>query len=200
MDIFGFYLDPFELFGTIFGIIGVWLTIKENILCFPVGIVNVGLYAWLFASAKLYADSALQVIYIALLIYGWYNWIHGKKKDEELPVTGFQLRQWIPILFIGLLLFLSIRFILINYTDGHLPNWDSLTMGMSLIAQWMIAKKKVENWIIWIIADIIYVGMYIYKDLYLTAFLYSIFIILAVVGYMDWRSKMKTINTAWASE
>jgi nicotinamide mononucleotide transporter len=86
MDILGFQIDPFELFGTIFGIIAVWLTIKENKFCFPVGIVNVSLYAWLFMQAKLYADSILQLIYIVLLVFGWIMW-SKKNSRKELVVT-----------------------------------------------------------------------------------------------------------------
>ncbi len=199
MEILGLHLDLYELFGTIFGIIAVWLTIKENKLCFPIGILNVALYAYLFAQSKLYADSILQVFYIGLLVYGWIKWNKKSNTNSELKVSTVDKGQWPTLIALTASGFAIIWFVISNFTDGHIPFWDSFTMSLSLLAQWMIAKKKVENWIIWIIADIIYVSMYIYKDLYLTAFLYFIFILLAIKGYFEWRNSLLKSEKNWES-
>jgi nicotinamide mononucleotide transporter len=191
IQILGESFSILELIGTVFGIAGVWLTVKENIFCFPAGIVNVVLYAILFFNSKLYADASLQVVYVILLIYGWYQWSVGKKEDEELPVTKTSLGSLFILFFLCLALTIIIGSLFKYYTDASLPYVDSLTTSMSLIAQWMIARKKIENWLLWIAADIIYVGMYLFKNLYLTSILYFIFIVLAVIGYRQWKKDLE---------
>ncbi|MBK5284147.1 MAG: nicotinamide mononucleotide transporter [Bacteroidia bacterium] len=178
-----------EIAGTLFGILGVWLTIKQNILCFPAGIINVGLYTFLFFGSKLYSDAALQIIYIILLVYGWIQWKH-KDRNNESPVSKTEKGPLILLLILGAGAAFFLGTFLYKKTDASLPYLDASTTSMSLIAQWMIAKKKIENWIIWIVADVIYVGMYIYKSLYLTSFLYFIFILLAVKGYAEWKKSL----------
>ena len=177
IQLFGEQLSFVELTGTIFGLLGVWLTVKENILCFPAGIINVTLYAWLFLKSHLYADALLQVIYILLLIYGWYKWLHEKKSTSELHVTKTSGSMLLLLIGLCIISTAGIGTFFRYKTDASLPYLDSLTTYMSLIAQWMIARKKIENWLIWIVADIIYVGMYVSKHLYLTSILYFIFII-----------------------
>lgn len=192
IEIFGEQITYIEIAGTFFGILGVWLTIKQNILCFPAGIINVGLYAYLFFSAKLYADAGLQIIYIALLFYGWLQW-QNKTTAKEPEVTKTEKPLLIIFLITGIGATFFLGTFLYSKTDASLPYLDALTTVMSLIAQWMIAKKKIENWLIWIAADVIYVGMYIYKSLYLTSGLYFIFILLAVFGYLEWKKSLKKI-------
>jgi len=191
IELFGEQITVAELTGTIFGIAGVWLTLKQKVLCFPVGIVNVALYSWLFFRSKLYSDAILQLVYIVLLIYGWYQWSRGTKASE-LTVTKTSKKLSGYLFLICILSTAAIGTFFRYNTNASLPYIDSLTTSMSLIAQWMIAKKKIENWIIWIVADIIYVCMYVFKHLYLTSFLYFIFIVLAVMGWLEWKKEMKT--------
>lgn len=194
-EIFGEQITWFEIGGTFFGILGVWLTIKQNIFCFPAGIVNVALYAYLFFSTKLYSDAALQIIYIILLVYGWIQW-NRKVLHDETAVSKIDKGLLAILLILGTAATFFLGTFLYNKTDAALPYLDAATTSFSLIAQWMIAKKKIENWIIWIIADVIYVGMYIYKSLFLTSVLYFIFILLAVKGYTEWKKSLnqKTSN------
>ena len=190
IQLFGEQLSLLELTGTVFGITGVWLTVKKNSWCFPTGIVNVTLYAWLFYQSKLYADALLQLVYIVLLIYGWYEWTRGNKMANQLPVsrTSGKLRIF---LFLGICIATAgVGTFFRNNTDASLPYVDSLTASMSLVAQWMVAKKKIENWLVWIVADVIYISMYITKHLYLTSLLYFIFIILAVIGWQLWKKEL----------
>ena len=191
IQLFGEQISWVELIGTIFGIAGVWLTVKEKILCFPVGIVNVALYAWLFFHSRLYADALLQLVYIILLIYGWYSWRNGRRNDSQLPVTKTSVQTSIFLSLICILSTLGLGIFFKYNTNASLPYIDSLTTSMSLIAQWMIAKKRIENWIVWIVADVIYVGMYLFKHLYLTSVLYFIFIILAIIGWQQWKKDLK---------
>ncbi|HLG34977.1 MAG TPA: nicotinamide riboside transporter PnuC [Bacteroidia bacterium] len=192
IEIFGEQITYIEIAGTVFGIAGVWLTIRQNIFCFPAGIINVALYAYLFFKSKLYADAGLQIIYIALLVYGWMQW-KEKTEDKKLQVTRSDNAALILFAIIGIGATVLLGTFLYSKTDASLPYLDALTTVMSLIAQWLIAKKKIENWLIWIMADVIYVGMYIYKSLYLTSGLYFIFILLAVLGYMEWKKSLKQI-------
>jgi len=180
-------MDPLEVAGVIFGVIAVWLTVKENILCWPVGLVNVSIYVVVFMRAKLYADMGLQVVYIALLIYGWYAWLHGGKEKQELAVSRTAARLWMALLFTGFVGAVVLGLTLKKTTDASLPYLDSLTTSFSLVAQFMSTRKLLENWIVWIVVDVIYIGIYIVKDLRLTAILYAIFLVLAVIGYRDWR-------------
>ena len=190
IEIFGEHITWIEIAGTLFGILGVVLTIKQNIFCFPAGIINVSLYAYLFFVSKLYSDAVLQIIYIILLVYGWMQW-KNKTASSELPVSKTERGLLFVLLTTGAGAAFFLGTFLHNKTDASLPYLDAATTVMSLIAQWMIAKKKIENWILWIAADVIYTGMYIYKSLYLTSVLYFIFIILAIIGYLEWKKNLK---------
>ena len=176
------------------GILGVWLTLKQNVWCFPVGIVNVALYAWLFFApgVQLYADASLQVIYIMLLIYGWIRWTRRDSRIE-LAVTRSSLSLSLRLLAFTILVWIIFGYLFRRFTDASLPWLDSLLTSMSLAAQYLVAKKKIENWIIWIVADAVYIPLYFYKDLPLTGILYFIFLVLAVKGWMEWK-KVLTLN------
>jgi nicotinamide mononucleotide transporter len=189
MQILGLEITWIELFGVIFNLLGVWLTIKKNWFCFPVGIVGVALYVVYYFQLKLYADSLLQVFYIGLLAYGWVQW-KKKSGSGDFIVTRVLSRQWLLLLLIAAGGTLLIGTVFHLFTDASLPYLDAMLTSMSLIAQWLVAKKKLENWLVWIIADVIYVGLFIYKESYPTAILYFIFILFAVAGYLNWKKKI----------
>lgn len=190
--VFGQSTSWLEIIAMLTGLVGVWLTIKESIWCFPVGIVNVSIYAWLFSSpgVRLYADALLQTIYILLLFYGWTKWSIMKKKlhvVHPLQMNKSTLLKVTILTVIGTILLASF---LSEFTDASFPWLDSALTCLSLTAQWMIAKKYIENWIVWILVDIAYLPFYISKQLPMTAVLYFIFLILAVKGYIDWKKKL----------
>ncbi len=192
-QLFGQQISILECIGFAFGIIGVWLTIKQNILCFPVGIINVAIYAFIFFDPKstLYLNAVLQLVYIVLLIYGWIHW-KSKTTSDELPITNTVKGSGFILFIIGVTTSMVCGYIMKEHTDARLPYWDAITTCISLIAQWMIAKKKIENWLLWIMADIMLVGMNIYLFNYLTALLYFIYFILAIKGYMEWKKAKQT--------
>ncbi len=181
-----------EILGIITGLLGVWLTIRKNIWCFPVGIVNVTTYALMFSSEgiRLYADAILQCIYLLLLIYGWIQWKKNRKTFDTFnyPAQLFTTK----LIYISFLAYFLLSLFLQEFTNASLPWLDSALTILSLVAQWMIARKLIANWIIWIIVDAVYVPLYFYKGLPLTSILYFIFLLLAVKGYMDWRKNPET--------
>jgi nicotinamide mononucleotide transporter len=191
MSIFGLEITWIEFFGVLFNLLGVWLTIKKNKYCFPVGIVGVGLYVVFYFQAKLYADTLLQIFYIGLLAYGWVQW-NKQAGGQEFTVTRVKPHQWLFLGLIGIGSTLLIGTVFHTFTDAALPYLDALLTSMSLIAQWLVAKKKLENWLVWIVADIIYVGLFIFKQTFPTAILYFIFILLAIAGYVNWKKKITT--------
>ena len=192
IQIFGQITSWLEIFAMLTGLAGVWLTIKENIWCFPVGIVNVTLFAWLFFTPgiQLYADALLQCIYVLLLFYGWLNWAEKNNKKEKLSPVKITIVTAIKVAIVSIIGAVILAFFLQKYTNASYPWLDSILTCSSLAAQWMIAKKKIENWVVWIAVDIIYIPLYIVKHLPLTAFLYFIFLVLAIIGYQDWKKNI----------
>lgn len=180
-------MSSLEVVAVLFGAISVFLSARQNIWSWPTAIVNVGLYIIIFGEARLYADTGLQVIYVVLNAYGWYHWLYGGKNRTELPVTRTPLRMWGVLTGIGVGGSLLLGTILARFTPDPAPYLDASTSTVSLIAQWMMTRKLLENWIIWVAVDVVYIGLYITRSLHLTAVLYLVFLILSVLGYIQWR-------------
>lgn len=187
LDFFGFQVNLVEFFGVVTGFVGVWLTTRRNVWCWPVGLVNVLLFLVVFADARLYADASLQVVYVVLLSYGWWFWLRGGEDHHAAPVTRLSRARFATLAGLVLVATVGAGFALSRFTDADLPYWDSFTTAASLVAQWLQARKILENWIVWIVADVVYVGMYLVKGLELTAVLYASFLVLAVIGWRAWR-------------
>jgi nicotinamide mononucleotide transporter len=190
ISIWGQVTSWLEIAAMLTGIVGVWLTARQNILCFPIGIINVVLYAWLFFSPgiQLYADALLQCFYVFLLIFGWMQW--SKLSNEIIVPQKIELKSTVRLILFGTLATLFSGYFFDNFTNASYPWLDSFLTCMSLAAQWMVAKKFIENWVVWIVANIIYIPLFLVKQLPLTAILYGIFLILAIIGYMDWKKKL----------
>jgi nicotinamide mononucleotide transporter len=180
-------MSPLEIFAAIVGAISVYLSVRQNIWSWPTAIVNVVIYTLVFHELKLYADMGLQVIYAVLSVYGWYEWLHGGENRQELHVSVTNGQLWIFLALIGAVASVVLGLVLKRFTDATLPYLDATLSSTSLVAQWMMTKKKLENWIVWIVVDIVYVPMYVYKHAYATAILYAVFLVLAVRGYLDWK-------------
>lgn len=179
-----------ETSGVITGILCVYLAAKNNIWNWPVAIISVLIYIYIFFEAKLYADTGLQVYFLLMNFYGWYFW---SRKDERtrVPVSSITLKEVILSL-IGITVFtVGLGFFLYKGTDASFPFVDSFCTACSLVAQLFLARKVLENWLIWIFVDIIYVGVYVIKDLHLTAGMYALYIIIAAIGYRDWRKEYR---------
>ena len=176
-----------EVLATIFGFICVWLTIKQNIWCWPAGLVQVSLYIFVFYQARLYSDMGLHVIYVFMQFFGWYYWMYGGEDRGKAKVTRLSPRAraaWSTTALVGTAL---LGFFMHNYTNADLPYWDAATTVLSLIAQWLMAKKILESFMIWITVDVLCVGIYSVKELYPTTGLYLAFLVMATMGYLEWR-------------
>ena len=175
-----------EWIAAIAGAISVYLSARENIWSWPTAIVNVGLYIIVFRRTGLYSDMGLQVVYLALSIYGWYEWLYGGKNRSTLRVSRASGREWLIATPVAVVFWLVLARYTATLPGVALPYLDSGLTTLSLVAQWMMTRKILENWVLWIVADIVYVPMYVYKGLPVTAALYAIFLALAVLGLRSW--------------
>lgn len=181
-----------ELGATVFGLIYVWFSIRQSLYTWPAGIITSLLYCWVFFEAKFYAGMGLQGYYVVISIYGWWSWRTGAKAgtdDKKLQVTYTNSNLWIKLFVINLLLTVLMYYLLGRYTDSPIPFGDAFTTSLSIIATWMLARKKIEQWIIWIFVDLVSVGLYMYRGLYPTVFLFMVYAIMAGIGFYEWRKE-----------
>jgi nicotinamide mononucleotide transporter len=187
-----------EVVAVAFGIVSVFLSVREHIWSWPTALVNVALYTVLFYKTGLYSDMGLQVVYFVLSVYGWYQWLYGGAGKTELQVSRTPRGVWIAVSVIGVA-FWAVD----GYATSHLPNVslpyvDAATTTVSLVAQYFMTRKYLENWTFWILVDVVYVGMLIFKGLNLTAFNYAIYLVLAVMGHVAWRKSLGRAEVAVA--
>jgi nicotinamide mononucleotide transporter len=180
-----------ETIAALTGALAVWLSTREKVLSWPVGLVNVALYTVVFYQTKLYADMALQVVYFGLSVYGWYEWLHGGANRSVLHVSRTPRGLLVRLILIGVVGAVALGAFFRRFTDASLPFLDSALASFSLVAQYMMTRKYLENWVTWIAVDVVYVGMYIYKSLPRTAMLYTIFVVLAVMGHLRWKRSLE---------
>jgi nicotinamide mononucleotide transporter len=184
------FANRWEILAVLFGIVSVYLSTREHIWSWPTALVNVALYFVVFFEAKLYADMGLQVVYFVLSLYGWYEWLYGGENRTELHVSRTSRSLGVRLLVIGVASAAILGTMLARFTDAALPYLDSATTSTSLVAQWMMTRKILENWIVWAVVDVVDVGMFIFKKLYLTAGLYAVFLVLAIMGYVQWKRSL----------
>ncbi|MFD0271336.1 nicotinamide riboside transporter PnuC [Streptomyces sp. NPDC127106] len=178
-----------EVLGFATGALCVWLVARQHLANWPVGIANNVFFIVLFTRAGLYADAGLQIVFIALAAYGWWSWTHGGGPGTTgaLPVRRTTRTEWAVLAAAGAVGVLALTLLLDWATDSTVPFWDALTTGLSLMATYGQCRKLVESWWLWIAADLVYVPLYAYKGLYLTAALYVGFLALCVAGLIGWR-------------
>ncbi|MZE77517.1 nicotinamide riboside transporter PnuC [Streptomyces xinghaiensis] len=181
-----------EVLGFGSGALCVWLVARQHIANWPIGIANNLFFILLFAGAGLYADAGLQVVYIALAVYGWRAWVTGgpEAASGRLPVSRTPARTWWVLASATLTGTVLLTLLLDRATDSTVPFWDALTTALSLAATYGQCRKKVESWYLWIAADVVYVPLYAYKGLYLTALLYLGFMALCLLGLRSWRREL----------
>lgn len=179
-------MSLFEIFAVIISIIGVTLTIKRNIWCWFFNIIAYVLYIYIFYEYKLYGETVLQFFFIALGVYGFFHWKMGKQQDDVIRIEQGSYQHQIIHLIIAAILGLIFGLSLHYFTDASLPILDAQLAAFSLLATYWTSKRYIATWMLWIIVDIVYVGMFIYKELYLTAFLYAVFVALAAIGLKQW--------------
>lgn len=179
-----------EAFSFVTGAICVWLTVKENVWNFPISLANVIAFCVVFAKAQLYADAGLQVVYVILTIIGWYLWLYGGEGKTELHIGRVKPLELTIVCLAGAAMTAGLTLYLRRVGDA-MPFWDAFTTAISLCAQWLLNRKLLENWHFWIAVDVFYIPMYLYKGLYLTSFLYLVFLIMATMGLIEWISRWK---------
>ncbi|HCT52761.1 MAG TPA: nicotinamide mononucleotide transporter [Balneola sp.] len=184
-----------EWIAVICGVASVIYSMRENILVYPTGIVSVLIYVYLAFVYKLYADMGVNGYYFVMSVYGWYYWTNTDGKKDQIPVSINSFKENIYSVAILLGSFGLLVFILKNYTDSDVPIWDATTTAFAILGMWLMARKKLENWIAWIITDIISIPLYFHKGLVLTSFQFLMFTVLATMGYFSWKKSLESQAT-----
>jgi nicotinamide mononucleotide transporter len=186
-----------EFIAVVFGLLSVWYARKEKILVYPTGIISVVIYVYICFNVKLYADAGINLFYFVMSVYGWYRW--AKKKDlPVLKITTCNKKDWFVVIGMFILSMIVIIILLkifkkddIEYWSTKVPYIDTFTTSVFIVGMWLMALKKIKNWIAWIIGDVISIPLFAYKGLAFTGFQFTAFLVLAIMGYISWRKKLK---------
>lgn len=190
-----------EAITTVLALIGIWLNTKQSIWAWPVNIAAILLSMALFAVNRIYGDMALQIYFLLASLYGWYAWLHGTQVEDSmlqarpLTVSYLSKSQWLLLLILWAGLWAVLYQVLKHHTNTDVPGLDAMTTAGSIIAQVLLARKKIENWLLWFVVDAVYIGLYLIKSLWLTAGLYGIFLLLCVLGWQRWRADQQARST-----
>ena len=184
-----------ELLGTIVGLLYLWLEYRASIYLWVASVVMPAIYLVIYYDAGLYADFGINIYYLIIAIYGWAAWRYGfsigrGSEGRELPISHTPARLWLPLAAITSIVFVAIAWVLVNLTDSTVPYADAFTTALSVVGMWMLARKYIEQWWVWLVVDVASVALYIYKDLYFTAALYALYAVVAVFGYRKWKKLM----------
>jgi nicotinamide mononucleotide transporter len=184
-----------EVAGAIFGLLYICFSIRQHILTWPTGLLTSIFYCAVFFESGFYADMGLQVYYVIISIYGWYYWLRGGKQGSReetgmVPVRRLTPRVILNSTLVTMVIFFVLILILTNFTDSTIPVMDSFTTALSITATWMLARKYLEHWLIWIFVDLFSAGLYIYKDLWATVLLFFVYAAMALIGYRQWKKDL----------
>jgi nicotinamide mononucleotide transporter len=186
-----------EMTGFLTTLVGIWLTTRRLLICWPVVLAADVIYLVVFYRARLFSDSLLQIFFVAFTLYGWWHWWRGVREDGEVRVVPLGTRGWLGGLAAGAVGAVLLGWLMMR-VGAALPHLDAALTSYSLVASWWQARKHTANWWLWIAVNLIYIGEYLYKDLVLTAVLYLLLVVLAIMGLVDWRRA--TANTKSTSE
>jgi len=197
-DIFATLLDMswLEFFGLVSGLLCVWLLIRENIWTFPIGLVYAVISVAVFTNERLYADVLLNAYYVLMNAYGWYFWRFGAGGTDWVPVTYAPAHTRTLLLVAVVCGTAGVGWFFDNHTDADLAYWDSAIMTLSFAAMWMTARKFIDNWIVWLLVDVIATGVYLHKGIDFYAVLYGVYLIMAVMGWQAWRRSMGLVSSS----
>jgi nicotinamide mononucleotide transporter len=186
-----------EIVGVTTGLVYIFLSIKQNIWCWLFGIISSALYLFVFFDSKIYADMLLQAYYVIMGVYGWIHWAGADRLDKktQVPVLRLNIKEAMGLLAITLVLFVGIALFLIYFTDSTIPWIDAFTTSLSFTATWMLARKILEHWLIWVVVNTVSIALYFYRGLYPTIILFVVLTILAVIGYIEWKKEWKKRKT-----
>lgn len=179
-----------EVIAVFFGILSVWFARKENIWVYPTGILNVLIYVYLCYFSGLYADMGINGFYFIMSVFGWYNWSRRDKSSHHIPISTLNVMQWLGYLLLIVVAFGIIYYTLSNFTDSTVPVADSFTTALFVAGMWLMALKKIENWLFWIVGDLLVIPLFASKGLVFTSVQYVVFLILAILGYIEWRKRL----------
>jgi nicotinamide mononucleotide transporter len=179
-----------EAWGFVTGGVCVWLVVREHLWNWPVGLANNLFFFVLFLRGRLYADMSLQIVYLGLGVYGWLNWIFGGRNHTALKISRTSRAEWVALIVAIPICTWGMHDLLIAFNDAA-PLWDALTTVLSLAAQYLLCRKRFENWWFWIAADVIYIPLYFSRKLPLTAVLYAVFLAMCLVGVKEWARSLK---------
>jgi nicotinamide mononucleotide transporter len=185
-----------EQLATVLGVTGVWLMMRQIIWAFPVGMVQVSLFAWVCWHGRLYSEVVLQGVFLAVLLYGWIHWARGGSADQPLPVTTLSSRGRVGCAGAVILLWLGWGTLMHRYTDAAFAYADALVLASSVVAQVLQARKKLENWLGWVLANTVAVGVFWLKGWYWFTLLYAIFWLMAWGGWAEWRRSLRVREAA----
>lgn len=191
-----------EITGVAVGLIYLWLEYRASIYLWIASIIMPAIYLFVYYDAGLYADTAINIYYLAIAIYGWAAWKWGfsfcrKGKNhtgEELQISHISTRGWIAMAGLYIVAQIAISAMLIHLTDSDVPYLNGLNSALSIVGMFMLARKYIEQWWVWFVVDILSAGLYLYKDLYFTAVLYALYAVIAIFGYMKWKQIMLEQN------
>ena len=184
-----------EIAGTCVGLIYLWLEYKASIYLWIVGVVMPAIYIFVYYEAGLYADFAINIYYLLAAAYGWLSWNYGRGGKEDaasaLSITHTPPRIYVPLCSVFVVTLVLIAWVLTEFTNSDVPWSDSFTTALSIVGIWMLARKYVEQWLVWIVVDVVCCGLYVYKELYFTAGLYGLYALIAIGGYKKWIQMME---------
>ncbi|SDS13272.1 nicotinamide mononucleotide transporter [Halopseudomonas litoralis] len=180
-------MTSFEIIAALLGAVSVWLTVRQNPLCWPVGLGMVLMYAWFFQSTGLYSQVLLHLVYAAVQVYGWWQWTRGGIR-QPLQVTSVSPRGLLLGGAAACLISMVLGAAMAGFTDAVHPRLDATLVAFSLLAQFWMALKRVQCWLLWLVLDIAYVALFLYQGYYPTAALYCVFVLLAAMGWRQWRA------------
>jgi nicotinamide mononucleotide transporter len=183
-----------EVVAVIFGILSVWFARKENIWVYPTGIINVLIYVYLCYFAGLYADMGINAFYFVMSVFGWYNWSRHDENMHHVPISSLTIKGWLFYILLTGVAFGIIYYVLISFTDSTVPAFDSFTTALFIAGMWLMALKKIENWLFWILGDLLVIPLFAMKGLVFTSVQYIVFLVLAVLGFIEWRKRLKELK------
>jgi len=186
------FLIILEMIGVVFGFLSVWYAKKENILVFPTGIISTGIFVYILWVYGLLGDMLINGYYFSMSIIGWYLWTRKVDADHFIPITKTNRKEkkWSIFLFVSAVVFVFLVYTFFDKFNSWTAYVDTLTTAIFFVGMWLMAKKKLENWIYWIIGDVISVPLYLYKGLIFTSLQYLLFTIIAFYGYMAWKKNL----------
>lgn len=189
-------MNYLEIIGTVVGLIYLWLEYKASVYLWIASVIMPAFYIVIYYQAGLYADLGINVYYVIASVYGLVVWLKGRKQGNanevaEIPISDTPTKLYLPLIGITCVLTIVIAQILLRYTDSNVPWADSFTTALSIVALWMLARKYTEQWLAWILVDVVSCILYIYKDLYFTSGLYALYSLIAYFGFLKWKKMMK---------